>query len=498
MTTKEEKFDEFIESYDKSLNKDTSTISSIVPASPSATLEHPLIASNQQEHQQQPPSTGTTANTIDNKATPSSTKDGVVSPILSTPTKSNRNSVSLDKQPLKAETSDVKTVSLIDALEKSQSPPLSKSNSTMNAPTHQRQVSSSDIKPPSAKKKGFNLNLALNHEKTSAAHKDSNVTTFTRPRTPSTSISPLQRKLSFASKHEPTTRARSSSIKQLEENEAFSNALRELAAKEMRIFEIKSEIKLLTETLGREQDDLARLRNEISTNLHKDLSSMKSPPPKPILKELPATPINHTLVTSTPQKDIPSIDTSIAATAAMTTTATEPSEPNQRTITPREPTSSNVPAKEVKTSRRISQYWSKPINFINQFDQILQNEFEKLNTSTGNLSVTEDEADQQSLLSTGTPSAHNSPMKQDRERSKTDDVLKNVSNSIWSFMSDVKSGLLGEEENAMVLNQNQVHTNEHHLNQDINEDVTTGKGKGDRIFTGDNGTVDQEMITITK
>ncbi|KAH3681565.1 hypothetical protein WICPIJ_007439 [Wickerhamomyces pijperi] len=541
MTSKEAMFDEFIESYDRSLNKDTSTITTIIPGSSPNVAYTSLdqAATLNSIETQQTPDPESHAET---KMTPSPGKEGVVSPILSTPTKTKRNSVSLDKQPLKTETSD-KPVTLIQSKASHISPPQpTAATSSESSPTstsshitpktqkgHQRQVSISTV---SGKKKGFNLNLALNPDSKNPP------VVATRPRTPSNSISPLQRKLSLARPTQPqadtanqATRARSSSLKQVEDAETFNNALRELAAKEMRIFEIKSEIKLLTETLEREQDDLAVLRNQISTSLYKDMNSMKSPPasavkqaPKPVGRDTTTS-----MRSSTPPPEantLPSIDTQVLSH----------DQPEQITPTYAEPTaiaSTSQPpqaSKEVKASRRISQYFAKPITFMNQFDQILQNEFDKLNTTTpedvnGN-PIDQDFVNSSSTNSyTNTPasSKHNSPLKQvpesherqpNRERSKTDEVLKTVSNSIWSFMSEVKSGLLGEEENAMFLNHNQYsqsqnqdsnsNNNQHGYMGQIDED-----GKNE-ILIDDNGNTtttiigdrsvnpEQEMVTIRK
>ncbi|SCU88809.1 LAME_0E01222g1_1 [Lachancea meyersii CBS 8951] len=73
--------------------------------------------------------------------------------------------------------------------------------------------------------------------------------------------------------------------------------------------------------------------------------------------------------------------------------------------------------------------WSKPLTFFNQFDQLIQHELEK--------KLHWDEVPLPKKPSNAEQEPHSKP---------SDDVLGNVSSSLWSFVSDVRSGLMGINE----------------------------------------------------
>ncbi|SCU94354.1 LAFA_0F21330g1_1 [Lachancea sp. 'fantastica'] len=73
--------------------------------------------------------------------------------------------------------------------------------------------------------------------------------------------------------------------------------------------------------------------------------------------------------------------------------------------------------------------WSKPLTFFNQFDQLIQHELEK------------------KLHWDEVPSPTQTPVREAESGVKpSEDVLGNVSSSLWSFVSDVKTGLMGINE----------------------------------------------------
>ncbi|CEP62163.1 Tda11p LALA0_S04e09274g [Lachancea lanzarotensis] len=93
-----------------------------------------------------------------------------------------------------------------------------------------------------------------------------------------------------------------------------------------------------------------------------------------------------------------------------------------------QPSQSAVEEPSQSVSNRESM-WSKPLTFFNQFDQLIQHELEK------------------KLHWDEVPSPTKTPVRQTDPGSKpSDDVLENVSSSLWSFVSDVKTGLMGINE----------------------------------------------------
>lgn len=90
-----------------------------------------------------------------------------------------------------------------------------------------------------------------------------------------------------------------------------------------------------------------------------------------------------------------------------------------------------VPKGQLETRRMHSKkesMWTRPLSFLNQFDQLIQHELEKkLNW--------DDVASPEKTPTSETPG--NKP---------AEDVFGNVSSSLWNFVSDVKTGLLGINE----------------------------------------------------
>lgn len=275
------KFDQFIEDFDKTLNKDTSTIKTLTsPTTP-------------------PMESGVLAPSISNEMTFGSSHQRTTSTSTtasqSTPTKPRASSVSLH--------------------------PLSPNTNTSN-------------NNGSARKKGLNLNIAMG-SRSSTPRK---TTTTTATNTPAKKIINT-----------------SNTIKEGEGGELegdMSDVLRKMASSEMKIIELKDELRLLQKKIQVEEEELAQLRSKVAWNL------------------------NHQ---SKPKKAISKKETNI----------------------------------EDGKNEKTGSYWSKPMTLLNQFDQMLQTEFEKLGKD---------------------------------QTEKDSDVLKGVSNSLWSFVSDVKSGLMGDED----------------------------------------------------
>lgn len=274
------KFDQFIEDFDKTLNKDTSTIKTLTsPTTP-------------------PMETGSLAPSISNNelGTPASshqrTTSTSTSASQSTPTKPRASSVSLH--------------------------PLSP-NANNNG---------------SARKKGLNLNIAMGSRGST-------------PRKITSTNTPAKKSIN---NNENT-------IKEGEGGELqgdMSDVLRKMASSEMKIIELKDELRLLQKKIQVEEEELAQLRSKVAWNL------------------------NHQ------------------------------SKPKKQGVLKKDIIEKNEDVKNEKGS-----YWSKPMTLLNQFDQMLQTEFEKLGKD---------------------------------QTEKDNDVLKGVSNSLWSFVSDVKSGLMGDED----------------------------------------------------
>jgi hypothetical protein len=278
---------------------------------------------------------------------------------------------------------------------------------------------------------------------------------MTKLRTPETPNNPsIKSNVHSTGKVERSRRRRTSSslsshsaIAQDLKNSDFSDSLRELALKEMKIIELKDQMKLLQQRINTEEEELKILKSKVGHNL-KDLS-----------------PAQNTLSPS-------------YATANRSRQGSSPS--RQSIATQNTETENN--------SKRQS-VWSKPINILNQFDQILQNEIEKLNREAfPTQSIRQHPAEALNEQDEISRSGNNnkSPIS-----SRQDDVLNSVSNSLWSFMSDVKHGLLGDDYSTSSQGQERRNESVQSKTRSSNEDLIDMSNDREN----DN---DQEMISINK
>lgn len=384
-----DKFDKFIRNFDQKLKTDTSTLTTIGRKNEDGT---------------------------DLKEAPQSPKNEtskMSSPLLSTPTKPKRNSISLDSQPLGGSDDETsfnsamfkrgvtdESVRRINLLSKRvDSSPIH----TVHTPdsiggklTRSSTMSSVRL---GGSKRGLNLNLSINKQRASPS-----ISKLRSPETPAPSnntIPPIiptstpTQDHSSVDKFDKSRRRTNSSLSshssvvQDLKNNDFNDSLRELALKEMKIIELKDQLKLIQQKIDKEENELKALKLKIGSNFN-----------SPIQNQTNQT-NNNSLQHKSPEKDTPLISNN---------------------------------DKEEKAKKRQS-VWSKPINFLNQFDQILQNEIERLNR----------EAFPSQNIRQHPAETLNENDELNTEPSNSKDVLNTVSNSLWSFVSDVKHGLLGDD-----------------------------------------------------
>ncbi|CDR41196.1 CYFA0S06e03686g1_1 [Cyberlindnera fabianii] len=144
------------------------------------------------------------------------------------------------------------------------------------------------------------------------------------------------------------------------EYDDVDDSLRMLAAKEMKVAEMKHKLKMLQQEIDFEEQELKKLRDKVGNTIYKGISPQH----------------NHTKI--------------LAKSNA---------------------SSSNTPKNDPSKKESI---WTRPVNFLNQFDQLLQTEIERINKE-GFKHPNEAAADSQS-------------------------------GGFWSFVNEVKQGLLGEDD----------------------------------------------------
>ncbi|CUM52085.1 unnamed protein product [Debaryomyces tyrocola] len=254
----------------------------------------------------------------------------------------------------------------------------------------------------------------------------------------------------------------------------IDDQLRLLALKEMSIVEIKDSIGNLTSKLQRNESELHSLREVIQRSLYKELNSSSS--------KLKKETLSNGFVTRPQRQNSNPREEAIASTKNRS---------RRRTLSS---SSSGVPPVLLsqqlsqntdKQSRRNSTLWSnlsKPLNLIQQFDSMLQHEFEKSMipqqnqegsnktidshksrhsedsvSSVGSVSSplnsksksftekqSNDELDQYFALQSASDTSKDKRdgLVSTENHMNSDDMIQAVSSSIWSFVNDVKTNVL--------------------------------------------------------
>ncbi|CAR21854.1 Tda11p [Lachancea thermotolerans CBS 6340] len=222
------------------------------------------------------------------------------------------------------------------------------------------------------------------------------------------------------------SRSSSSASEQLADATKDVNALLQLLAnKELELLETKHKIEELKKTLTQEEKALLRQTHELQdlkTQVGKALNS--------------------------------GIDEQIQQQSQSSHHS-----PNQRSLavpTSHTPGNESRPAHAKKES-----VWTKPLSFLNQFDQLIQHELEKKLNWDDVASPEKTPGAESGTLSgrSASPASYNNGNSNNNNNNNSnrgrpnEDVLGNMSSSLWSFVSDVKTGLLGineeeEEESA--------------------------------------------------
>lgn len=322
---------------------------------------------------------------------------------------------------------------------------------------------SSDSAPPSASKltseatissnrKGFNVNIAVSPISISSpasSHKQSrsrNNSHSLKPRRGSSSSNnPLPQLLEDSDNHD-VWKSTDDGIQGLKYNLDIpsdehlasldiDDQLKYLALKEMGIVELKDKIAQLNRILQKGENDLHRLRELVQKSLYKEMSAGYSGSTK--LRQ-----------TSNPR------DEAIASTKNRT---------RRRTLSATSSPTKHLPEPEAELDSK-SRLWSnlsKPLGLIQQFDSMLQNEFEKslmpLQPSTTKAEPrTSEDSNSSPLRSRSKNNNVDLPTEWPRLRSllprkvarNPEEMFQTVSSSIWSFVNDVRENMLPPREAA--------------------------------------------------
>ncbi|CDK25260.1 unnamed protein product [Kuraishia capsulata CBS 1993] len=236
----------------------------------------------------------------------------------------------------------------------------------------------------------------------------------------------------------PTTPKRSSVEVQNEDD--LSNNLRMLAAKEMDVLEIGQKIKEMIETKRAMERDLERLKKKVERALVEQMqsginsSSNASKGSRPNFFNLPGNNSgNGSRSPLRPRSQSP-VRRNLKFGGRQNSGYSENSEYSNN-----------------ETKGWGNNLFSKPLNFFQQFDTIIQNEFEKLHIPT----VSEDKERESSSRGSSSSSFDNleyskeinEPIKSlAHNNSRSQEVVNSMTNQLWSFVNEVKSNLLSHDD----------------------------------------------------
>lgn len=212
----------------------------------------------------------------------------------------------------------------------------------------------------------------------------------------------------------------------------IDDQLKFLALKEMGIVELKDKIGQLNLILHKGEKDLHRLRELVQRSLYKEMSAGYTGSSK------------HVRQSSNPR------DEAIASTKNRT---------RRRTLSSSSSPSKHLPVPEHPEPDSKSRLWSnlsKPLGFIQQFDSMLQNEFERslIPQSLNPQPRTSEESYQSPLRSRSKNNDVDLPAEWTSLRSllpqrasrNPEEMFQAVSSSIWSFVNDVRENMLPPRE----------------------------------------------------
>jgi hypothetical protein len=283
-----------------------------------------------------------------------------------------------------------------------------------------------------------NLNKELNNQLTSPINDLNNDLQNKRDSDARLSFETNNTDLSLSFNNSPTPSGTSIAHDELSEN------FKLLASKELEILEIKNQIKDLMQRKRDKEFELQQLKINIEKQLMSNLKQQNNEQYRHRFENhIPKSPTSaqKRIIKPTTSNIDPLIDDSYL-----------PISPNNNLD------NSNIDKRQ--------SWFSKPLNFIQQFDNLIYKEFEKLQVQDDDNHIAEDDDDDyddddlrfvdMNLNYNGKffkgnknkDKEINAPIKSlaFETNSTTTDVMQSVSNHLWSFVNDVKSNLLIEEE----------------------------------------------------
>ncbi|KAI3402738.2 TDA11 [Candida oxycetoniae] len=257
---------------------------------------------------------------------------------------------------------------------------------------------------------------------------------------------------------------------------SIDEQLRVLALKEMCVVEIKDQIQNLNSKLANHEAELHSLREIIQRSLYQDLRGVASNT---------AATLGRQRTNSNPRDQ--AIESLRTKRRSISNGGID--------IESRSQLQSQSQSQDHTSENSKSKIWSgltKPFNLLQQFDTLLQNEFEKSLIMTDKKSVpsnsnqtrtSEDSANSEGSILSPLRSKTPNTLRGAYKDRKSEDMLQTVSSSIWSFVNDVKTNVLSslsEEEsgvNSIIDQSDSLYTLENGSVVSLRKPIKKGKDK---------------------
>ncbi|QHS73795.1 Tda11p [Saccharomyces paradoxus] len=272
-----------------------------------------------------------------------------------------------------------------------------------------------------------------------------------------------------------------------------SALLQSLATKELELLECKQKIEDLKKQTQHEEQNYARrarelheLKEQVSKHLDPSLNTpVKSRAFSPVYQSIPMESRTENAGNS-----------NFSSSVRTRKNVDHPSTNQPRSVSPQDIQETRQRDNSSNSSKQS--LWSKPLALFNQFDKIIQHEIERTLNWDDSLPGTP-EAQEATSTSNGEYSAqhHDSETPGAHQNSPSQG---SVSRSLWSFVSDVKAGLLGieEENDSDVTNDNRcepVYRSDREHEQKKNAPKITNRGQAED--SGDDSSLDMKKFKTT-
>lgn len=272
-----------------------------------------------------------------------------------------------------------------------------------------------------------------------------------------------------------------------------SALLQALATKELELLECKQKVEDLKKQTQHEEQNYARRARELQ-ELKQQVSKHLDPSQNTPVKDRTFSPVLQNIPMECRFEN--GGNGSISNSARYRQERESPNAKQSRSVSPQDIQDTHPGSSSADPSKQS--LWTKPLALFNQFDQIIQHEIER--TLNWDEKSPGPPQPQQPPPSSNLDSSVRHPINEPPETGQGPPSQGSISRSLWSFVSDVKAGLLGieEENDTDVTNDNRndfVNKNDRHYEQKQLTPKISGQSQPEE--SGDDSSLDMKKFKTT-